>query len=113
VRAEGCGRLNALLPRAALERTTIEHLMPVRAEGCGRSSAISHRICWNICRGTATSAIWRRLARVSLRYSKPTAGLTRRRRGVGNHWKWQVSRTSGRNVVLRGESSPARETSVR
>ena len=35
-------------------------------------------------------------------------GTERRRRRVGNHWKWQVSRTSGRNVVLRGESSPAR-----
>jgi Transposase DDE domain group 1 len=27
--------------------------------GCGRSSAISRRISWNICRGMATSAIWK------------------------------------------------------
>ena len=27
--------------------------------GFGRSSAISRKICWNICRGMATSAIWK------------------------------------------------------
>src|SRR6266566_4116149 len=27
--------------------------------GCGRSSAMSRRISWNICRGMATSAIWK------------------------------------------------------
>ncbi len=27
--------------------------------GCGRSSAMSRRISWDICRGMATSAIWK------------------------------------------------------
>jgi hypothetical protein len=27
--------------------------------GCGRSSAMSRNISWNICRGMATSAIWK------------------------------------------------------
>src|SRR6516225_12487800 len=27
--------------------------------GCGRSSAINRKISWNICRGMATSAIWK------------------------------------------------------
>jgi hypothetical protein len=27
--------------------------------GCGRSSAIRRKISWNICRGMATSAIWK------------------------------------------------------
>jgi len=49
----------ALLPAVALERMTIERLTLALVVGCGRSSAMSRNISWNICRGIATSAIWK------------------------------------------------------
>jgi hypothetical protein len=43
----------------ALELHDIERLTVALGGGCGRSSAMSRRISWNICRGMATSAIWK------------------------------------------------------
>ena len=43
----------ARLPSVALERMTIDHLMLALV------GAISCNISWNICRGMATSAIWK------------------------------------------------------
>jgi len=42
-----------------LDRMTIERLTAGAGGGCGRSSAISRKISWNICRGMATSAVWK------------------------------------------------------
>src|SRR5271157_2196270 len=36
------------------------------AGGCGRSSAIIRKISWNICRGMATSAVWKATLRADL-----------------------------------------------
>jgi CheY-like chemotaxis protein len=43
------------LPRAEAEAQAYVHAGA--GGGCGRSSAIRRKISWNICRGTATSAI--------------------------------------------------------
>jgi hypothetical protein len=37
-----------------------------RAGGCGRRSTINREISWNICRGMATSAIWKATQRPRL-----------------------------------------------
>ena len=49
--------LDALL-RHLLERMSVARLMLARA-AARPSSAISRKISWNICRGMATSAIWK------------------------------------------------------
>jgi hypothetical protein len=43
----------------------IERLTLAAGGGCGRSSAMSRNISWNICRGIATSAIWKITAAVA------------------------------------------------
>ena len=50
---------DALLPSVAVERITVEAPHAGADGGCGRSSAMSRKISWNICRGIATSAIWK------------------------------------------------------
>jgi hypothetical protein len=58
----------------------IERLMLAQVAAAGRSSAMSRNISWNICRGMATSAIWkaqRHEARARLGAGETQAAIAR------------------------------------
>src|SRR5262245_28965308 len=55
--------LGAVLPSGALDTHDHRSSHAGAGGGFGRSSAISRKISWNICRGMATSAIWKAMLR--------------------------------------------------
>ena len=93
------------------------------AGGCGRSSAIIRKISWNICRGMATSAVWKATLRADLdqlllraRQRPVLDRLGRRQRAqeiaeiVGERMKLEHARRCPRTSCMTGAFSGSIQT---